>query len=185
MQQPLTSNTPPKTQRLLSLDALRGFDMFWIVCGEGIFHGIATVIMQQHNLIRNAVNWQIAATDDLNVVERLFIGISNQLHHTPWNGFTFYDLIFPLFIFIAGVSVPFSTAKSLNKRTVSMAIAKQQIIRALFKRTVILILLGMIVNGALQMNGYNNTRIASVLGRIGLSVFLLLLFISTLIENGN
>ncbi|MEQ1799898.1 MAG: hypothetical protein ABL872_18220, partial [Lacibacter sp.] len=90
--------------RLLSLDALRGFDMFWIISGEGIFHGLANVVLKKHSLYRNPVDWQIAANGDLSFWERIAVGISNQLHHTVWNGFTFYDMIFPLFIFIAGVS---------------------------------------------------------------------------------
>src|SRR5688572_4229792 len=82
--------------RLHSLDALRGFDMFWIVCGEGIFHGIASIIKQKYSLQQNNIDWQINITNDLNHIEKLFVFISNQLHHTAWNGFTFYDMIFPL-----------------------------------------------------------------------------------------
>ena len=107
-QQAATHTTTKKTTRLASLDALRGFDMFWIVCGEYIFHGIANGIKTTHSLTQNPFDWQIATNDSLSVIERIMIGISNQLHHSSWNGFTFYDLIFPLFIFIAGVSMPFS-----------------------------------------------------------------------------
>jgi predicted acyltransferase len=159
-----------RTQRLLSLDALRGFDMFWIVCGEGIFHGIAAVIKQKHSLQQNTVDWQIGPTDNLSFVEKIFVTISNQLHHTVWNGFTFYDLIFPLFIFIAGVSMPFSFGKQLEGAT-NKATVKKRIYRSLIKRTIILLLLGLMVNGALQLKGYDATRFASVLGRIALSCF--------------
>lgn len=38
----------PEKKRLLSLDALRGFDMFWIISGEGIFHGLASGVMKEH-----------------------------------------------------------------------------------------------------------------------------------------
>jgi predicted acyltransferase len=164
-------NAIKTSTRLVSLDALRGFDMFWIVCGEYIFHGIANGIMTTHSLTRNPVDWQIATSNDLSVWESIAIGISNQLHHTPWNGFTFYDLIFPLFIFIAGVSMPFSFSNQLGKAGTNKAIAKKNIYRSLIKRTIILLLLGMIVNGALQFQGYENTRFASVLGRIALSCF--------------
>ncbi|MBP8244561.1 MAG: DUF5009 domain-containing protein [Chitinophagaceae bacterium] len=156
--------------RLRSLDALRGFDMFWIVCGEGIFHGLAAVIQQNHGLVQDKTNWQIAGNDNLSFIEKILIGISNQLHHTVWNGFTFYDLIFPLFIFIAGVSMPFSFGKQLQQATDKTA-ARRKIIFSVFKRSVILILLGMVVNGALQLKGYENTRFASVLGRIAISCF--------------
>src|SRR2546423_1323874 len=104
-----------KTERLLSLDALRGFDMFWIVAGEGIFHGIAAVIKQKYALQQSVVDWQIAMTNNVSPIERFFVTISNQLHHSVWNGFTFYDLIFPLFIFIAGVSMPYSFDKYVSE----------------------------------------------------------------------
>lgn len=157
--------------RLQSLDALRGFDMFWIISGEGIFHGFASVIKQKYSLQQSTVDWQIRMTNDVTPIERFFVTISNQLHHTVWNGFTFYDVIFPLFIFIAGVSMPFSYGKKLEQPAINTSGIKKDVYRSLIKRTTILILLGMIVNGALQFNGYENTRFASVLGRIALSCF--------------
>jgi len=162
---------PTKSTRLLSLDALRGFDMFWIISGEGIFHGFASVVMQQHGLVRNPVDWQIATTGDLSFIERIFISISNQLHHSPWNGFTFYDLIFPLFIFIAGVSMPYSFGSQLERGGINPSVVRKRIYFSLIKRTVILIFFGMVVNGALAFKGYPDTRFASVLGRIALSCF--------------
>jgi len=160
----------PKKKRLLSLDALRGFDMFWIVSGEGIFHGLADGVMKEHALIRNPNDWTIASNGHLSFFERLFVGLSNQLHHSPWNGFTFYDLIFPLFIFISGVSMPFSYEKHLNAGNDKKKSAKA-IYYALIRRTLILIFLGMVVNGLFRWEGYENTRFASVLGRIALSTF--------------
>ena len=143
--------------RLQPLDALGGFDMIWIISGEGIIHGLATAT----NL--PAFTW-----------------MSSQLHHTPWNGFTFYDMIFPLFIFIAGVSMPFSFGNQFEKGGINRSLVKKNIYKSLFKRTVILILLGMVVNGALNFNGYENTRFASVLGRIALSCFFAaLIFLNT------
>ncbi len=161
-----------KPQRLHSLDALRGFDMFWIVSGEGIFHGLANGVMTKHHLIRNTENWQITPNDDLNAAGRIAIGISNQLHHTVWNGFTFYDLIFPLFIFIAGVSMPYSFGRQFEVAAASVQAARKSIYRSLLKRTLILILLGVVVNGGLEFAGYENTRFASVLGRIAISCLL-------------
>jgi predicted acyltransferase len=164
---------PLRKKRLLSLDALRGFDMFWIVCGEYIFHGLAGAIKQKYALTQNAVDYQIATTGELSFIEKLLVGISNQLHHSVWNGFTFYDLIFPLFIFIAGVSMPYSIGSQLRNAStpIERSIVKRKIYRSLAKRTIILIILGMVVNGLLQWKGYSNTRFASVLGRIALSCF--------------
>jgi predicted acyltransferase len=137
------------TERLLSLDALRGFDMMWIISGEIIVHALAK-----------------ASGDPVSV------WMSDQLHHTPWNGFTFYDMIFPLFIFIAGISMPFSLGRKLEgKSGTELKSVKKDAYIALIKRTVILILLGMVVNKALQFNDYEYTRFASVLGRIALSCF--------------
>ncbi len=140
------------SSRLQSLDALRGFDMFWIISGEGLIHEWAKA---SDNAV---INW-----------------MSSQLHHSDWNGFTFYDLIFPLFIFIAGVSMPYSIGKQLANQP-----SKNQVLKSLFKRAFILIILGTIVNGLFKWQGYENTRIASVLGRIALScLFAGIIFIYT------
>jgi predicted acyltransferase len=159
-----------KPKRLISLDALRGFDMFWIISGEGIFHGLANAVKQKHGLAQNHQDWQIIGTENLSLLERMMVGISNQLHHSPWNGFTFYDLIFPLFIFISGVSMPYSYQKYFENRANDKSLSNQ-VYYSLIKRTLILIVLGFIVNGLLQWNGFENTRFASVLGRIAFSTF--------------
>ena len=132
-------------KRLHSLDALRGFDMFWIISGEFIVLALS-----------DATNLPVARW------------MSHQLSHSAWNGFTFYDMIFPLFIFIAGVSMPYSFNNTIGKDPIK---GKKKIYRSLIKRTLILIFLGMVVNGLLKWEGYENTRMASVLGRIGLSCF--------------
>ena len=72
-------------KRLHSLDALRGFDMFWITGGSYLVTVIASY---------TGAAW-------LNPVVE-------QMEHVPWNGFHFYDLIFPLFMFISGVAIPFA-----------------------------------------------------------------------------
>jgi predicted acyltransferase len=152
-----SQSIPDSKSRLQSLNALRGFDMFWIISAEVIIHGLS----QATNL--PVFNW-----------------MSAQLHHTPWNGFTFYDMIFPLFIFIAGVSMPFSFGKQFEKSGANKLLVKKSIYRSLIKRTIILILLGMVINGALNFKGYENTRFASVLGRIALSCFFAaLIFLNT------
>ena len=159
-------------KRLLSLDALRGFDMFWIISGEGIFHSLANGVMNKNGLSRNSEDWTIATNGHLSTIEQIMIVISNQLHHTPWNGFTFYDMIFPLFIFISGVSMPFSYHKYFNDTDPDeKAAATKRLYVSLVKRTLTLVLLGMVVNGLLQWQGYEHTRLASVLGRIALATF--------------
>ena len=79
------AHDPP---RLRSLDALRGFDMAWIVGGQKLLAAVAA-----------ASGWGWLKW------------MESQTHHPTWDGFTFWDLIFPLFLFLAGVSLPFSIAK--------------------------------------------------------------------------
>ncbi|MGF7073725.1 acyltransferase family protein [Mucilaginibacter sp. 3215] len=148
-----STTTIVKPARLLSLDALRGFDMFWIMSGEGVVHALA-----------KATGWP------------LMVWMSGQLHHTEWNGITFYDMIFPLFLFIAGVSMPYSTGNKVAKYGVVYpyllpSSSKGEIYRSMIRRTIILLFLGVVVNGLFKFNGLENTRFASVLGRIGLAWF--------------
>ena len=93
--------------------------------------------------------------------------IAGQLHHPPWNGFTFYDFIFPLFLFIAGVSLPFSLNKGLES-----GLSKSDLYKKSFRRMVILILLGILdKNTPVTFFDPANIRIPSVLGRIGIAGF--------------
>jgi len=139
--------------RLVSLDALRGFVMFWIMSGEHIVHALAKAAPIP-----------------------VFIWMSSQLHHAEWNGITFYDMIFPVFLFVAGISMPYSFEKKLEAAAVKTprelpSAEKQKIYLSMLRRTCILIVLGFVVNGLLRFDGFENTRFASVLGRIGLAWF--------------
>jgi predicted acyltransferase len=139
--------------RLISLDALRGFVMFWIMSGEHIMHALAKAVPIP-----------------------VFIWMSSQLHHAEWNGITFYDMIFPVFLFVAGVSMPYSFEKKMILAGVKTpkdlpSKDKQKIYRSMLKRTCILLFLGFVVNGLLHFDGFDQTRFASVLGRIGLAWF--------------
>lgn len=127
--------------RLFSLDALRGFDMFWIMGGEEIFHTMAKATGSP-----------------------FWVSIANQFTHPDWNGFHLYDLIFPLFLFMAGVSTPFSVGRELEKGK-----SKQQLVLRVIKRAFILVLLGLVVNNGLKIMPISEIRFASVLGRIGIA----------------
>ena len=128
-------------QRLYSLDALRGFDMFWIMGAEEIFHKL------------------YEATGS-----SFWGAISLQLTHPDWNGFHFYDLIFPLFLFLAGVATPYSVGRELEKGK-----SKSELLGRVIKRGLILVLLGIIYNNGLVIKPISEIRFASVLGRIGLA----------------
>lgn len=125
--------------RLYSLDVLRGFDMFWITGG-----GMLAIVIAQ----ATGWNW-----------------LEVQMEHVKWEGFHFYDLIFPLFMFISGVAIPLSIESKLEKSVPSLRLVKKAL-----TRFVLLILLGIIYNGALK-NGFGNARYASVLGQIGFGYF--------------
>src|SRR5450755_1049009 len=128
-------------QRLYSLDALRGFDMFWIMGAEEIFNTLAQAT--------GSPTW---------------LAIANQFTHPDWNGFHFYDLIFPLFLFIAGVATPYSVGRELEKGT-----PKSKVLRRVIRRALILVVLGIIYNNGLQIRPWSDVRFGSVLGRIGLA----------------
>jgi predicted acyltransferase len=109
------------SERLVSLDALRGFDMFWIVGGD---------------LIARAV----IKTTGSETLQRIL----PQFYHVEWEGFRFYDLIFPLFLFMMGVAIPYSLSKRLARGD-----SRRQIYAHLLTRVTILVVLGMMVNGNL------------------------------------
>lgn len=84
--------------------------------------------------------------------------------HVPWHGLNFMDTVFPLFLFLAGVSFPFSAAKSRERGLSPGAIG----LRAL-KRGLVLFAFGLAYNGFLRNLDFAHFRVWSVLGRIGLA----------------
>jgi len=131
-------------KRLHSLDALRGFDMFWIIGADQLFHRLADA--------SDSPFWN---------------AVSVQFTHPQWDGFHFYDLIFPLFLFIAGVATPFSVSSRLRKGK-----TKEQVLLHIIQRGVILVLLGIFYNNGLEIKPISDIRFSSVLGRIGLAYML-------------
>lgn len=129
-----------KSQRLLSLDALRGFDMFFIMGGEALIISLAS-------LLPGSISSAVA----------------EQMGHKAWHGFSFYDLIFPLFLFLAGVSLPFSLSKQF-----STGKSKWGVSLKIVRRALLLVLLGILYNGLLAFD-FETLRYASVLGRIGVA----------------
>lgn len=147
----MENENKPVSKRLYSLDALRGFDMFWIMGGESIFVGLATL-----------TGWPV------------FRWWAGQLGHVPWHGFHFYDMIFPLFLFIAGISFPFSLAKRMAANE-----SRKLIYRHIIMRGLILVILGIFYNNGVRFN-VAHMRYGSVLGRIGLAwMFAAIIFMNT------
>ncbi|MCC7375477.1 MAG: DUF1624 domain-containing protein [Verrucomicrobiales bacterium] len=128
-------------QRLLSLDALRGFDMFWIVGAEELVRGLE----------------KITTGGLLGVV-------AEQLHHKAWAGFHFEDLIFPLFVFIIGVSLVFSLGKSLERY------GRQATLARVFRRSALLFVFGLLYYGGLS-HPIEKVRLLGVLQRLALCYF--------------
>lgn len=139
-----------KPQRLQSLDALRGFDMLFIM-------GFASLVIALCGL------WPGAFSDAL----------AASMRHPKWDGLSHHDTIFPLFLFIAGVSFPFSLAKQR-----AQGAATGRIYARIIRRGLTLVVLGVIYNGFFKLD-FENLRWASVLGRIGLAwMFAALLFLN-------
>src|SRR4051812_26635310 len=88
----------PETRRVVSVDALRGFDMFWILGADALVGAL--------NKMAGGGNGVVASVAG---------SLANQLEHVDWEGFRFYDLIFPLFVFVVGVSIVFSLTKLVQQ----------------------------------------------------------------------
>lgn len=135
-------NTPDlKESRLLSLDTLRGFDMLFIM-------GLSGLIVNICKLFEGS---QFATW------------LSCQMRHVAWDGFAHHDTIFPLFLFIAGVSFPFSYAAQRNRGA-----TMRDIHLKIFRRAALLVMLGVLYNGFFKMQ-FDVLRFPSVLGRIGIA----------------
>lgn len=109
--------------RLASLDALRGFDMFWITGGTATLTGLGSVIQRP-----------------------FFYTFLGQFHHSVWEGLHLYDLIWPLFFFIMGVAIPFS----IGSRRAKGATDRSLLLHAI-RRALILFSLGTITQGNLLL----------------------------------
>lgn len=136
------SNAPG---RLASIDALRGFDML-MIAGGGQFIAL------------------LGGKTGIPLID----AIAAQFEHPAWNGFTFYDFIFPLFLFLAGTSLAFSVTGGIAK-----GIPQSVIRNKVFKRMLILIALGILdKNAPMDIFDPAHIRYGSVLGRIGLATFI-------------
>jgi predicted acyltransferase len=132
----------PPQNRLISIDALRGLTMFFIIGGERIFTSLFQI-------------WPNQITEAL----------SKNMEHAGWEGFYFYDQIFPLFLFLVGLLIPLVILRSKEKGK-----SNKEIFFHIGKRTVVLILLGLANYGLLRFD-WPAMRWSSVLGRIGICYF--------------
>ncbi len=138
---PTTSGAAAAAGRLMSLDALRGFDMFWIIGAAALAEALA-------RMKPTAVTTFLAT----------------QFQHVQWEGFHFYDLIFPLFLFIVGTSIVFSLSRHVNDD------ARLPVVKRIILRSVILYLLGIFYHGGLSEK-WPNIQFSGVLQRIAACYF--------------
>ena len=131
---------PVSNGRLMSLDAFRGFVMFWIVGGEALAHALAKLDGVQSEVLNT---------------------VMIQLKHVSWEGFRFYDLIFPSFVFIVGASVAFSLGK------LQASGSRRAAVRRVIWRGLLLWLVGIIYYGGIS-GGLEGVRLLGVLQRIGI-----------------
>jgi predicted acyltransferase len=138
----------PEPARLQSLDALRGFDMIWIIGAEAV-GGAAGKLGGGPG----------------------FRAFSAQFDHVDWVGFHFYDLIFPLFVFMIGISITLSIRRIVERQGCARAL------RRVFRRALLLYVLGLLYYGGLD-GPVSHIRLMGVLQRLGLCyLFTSLLFI--------
>jgi len=143
------------TARVMSIDALRGFDMFFIISYLG--HG-----------------WIFAPLVKATGSEFLKTSVLPQFNHVHWEGFHCWDLIMPLFLFVVGVVMPYSFSKRLARGD-----SKGQLYLHVIKRVIILWILGMIAQGNLltydlsKLQLYSNTLQSIAAGYLIASILIL------------
>jgi predicted acyltransferase len=133
-----------KTERVVSVDALRGFDFVWILCGDSAARALGGVLHNRGGLVGTIGD-----------------ALTTQMSHVPWNGFRFYDLIFPLFIFITGVGIVLSLPGLVARQGKRGAYAR------ILRRAAILYVLGLIYYGGISGH-WSDLRFVGVLQRIAI-----------------
>jgi predicted acyltransferase len=134
-----TSLPPPASKRLVSLDALRGFDMFWILGGDAALQ----------------IAGAMSGGGPLKI-------LGAQFEHRAWAGLAFYDLIFPLFLFIVGTSLVFSLRRLVEQE------GRARAVRRVLRRGALIFLLGIFYGGGVT-NAWPDIRLLGVLQRIALA----------------
>lgn len=142
---------PPPAERLYSLDALRGFDMFWLLGGEQIIYALCAGA--------SAGSFAFA--------------LNQQFHHVQWEGFHFYDFIFPLFLFLIGVAVPLSIERRLARGDSRGKILRHAVIRFFW-----MVFIGWFIHGNLQSWNIEEMRLSySVLMMLGFGYLIAVVFV--------
>lgn len=133
-----------QNRRVVSLDALRGFNFIWILGGDGAVLALAKMSENKGPIVSSVGS---------------FFG--TQMTHVSWEGFRFYDLIFPLFIFIMGVAIVLSLPRLVERE------GKRDAYLRIFRRAILLYVLGLIYYGGISHH-WADIRWLGVLQRIAI-----------------
>jgi predicted acyltransferase len=125
----------------MSVDALRGFDMFWIIGADALVYAL-------HKMSQTEPTQRLA----------------DQLEHADWEGFHFYDLIFPLFVFLVGVSLVFSLTKTIQQA------GRADALKRVFRRSILLFAVAIFYSGGFT-SPWPDIRLMGVLNRIAIAYF--------------
>ena len=146
----MSSLSDTRPQRIAAIDALRGFDMFFLT------GGLALVVAGINLFYDRSPEWLVKHST-----------------HVAWEGFAAWDLVMPLFLFIVGTAMPFSFSKRIGSEPLWKIYLK------VARRVVVLFLLGMVVQGNLlsfepsRMSLYCNTLQAIASGYLIAAICLL------------
>ena len=129
-------------KRLLSLDVLRGLDLFMLVALQPVLR-VALIEL------------------DCGVLNDTLL---YQLDHAEWEGLRVWDIVMPLFLFMSGVTMPYSLPKYRTNN------GDVKVWTRVLKRFAMLFLLGMFVQGNIlsldpgRIYLYSNTLQAIAVG---------------------
>jgi predicted acyltransferase len=144
-----------QSRRVVSVDALRGFNFIWILGGDGAMWALDQMTTNKGPVVSGIGH---------------FLGL--QLTHIPWEGLRFYDFVFPLFIFITGVAIVLSLPRLVEREGSAQAHLR------VLRRAVVLYVLGLIYYEGVK-DGFDEIRYLGVLQRIAICyLFASLMFLN-------
>jgi predicted acyltransferase len=142
-------------QRIASIDTLRGFTIFWILGGDGVAWALRDMSAGAGPFLSSA---------------GAFIG--SQFEHVAWEGFRFYDFIFPLLVFVTGISIVLSLTRLVEREGKAKAHIR------VLRRAALLYVLGVLFYGGVSQK-WPEIRLLGVLQRIGICyLFASILFLN-------
>ena len=151
----IEGGTALAANRVVSIDALRGFSFIGILGGDGIAWSLGEMSDGKSGILSDAG-----------------IFVRDQFSHVAWEGFSFYDLIFPLFVFVTGVSIVFSLTHLVERE------GKGAAYRRVLRRSLLLFGLGLLYYGGMSRH-WPDIRLLGVLQRIAICyLFASFLFLS-------